>query len=302
VTNREKILAGAVVAAGALWFGTQGLTRYREALTRNESLQLEAERALIDVQTAEFRGQKARKQLNQWLGQSLPRNREVAESLYQDWLRTQLTEAGLEIAQLSDKSGNNRNPQFGELAIEIRATGAIEKVADFLYRFYASPHLHRISSATLTAEDGGKKLSLTATANALILPDVKRADKLAEGEPQKLPKSKDEFRASLAARNLFVAHTAKTDGTDGKKDEAAAAAKITGMIYGLGGWRMDVQTKDSGDLKHFQQGDDIEFGQLKGKVIELDGRRAVIETDKGRLEVRLGQNFGEAVPVEAPAA
>jgi hypothetical protein len=297
------MLAGAVAAAGALWFGTQGLTRYRDALTRNEALQLEAERALIDVQTAEFRGQKARKQLNQWLSQSLPRNREIAESLYQDWLRTQLTEAGLEIAQLSDKSSNNRNPQFGELAIEIRATGAMEKVADFLYRFYASPHLHRISSATLTAEDGGKKLSLTATANALILPDVRRTDKLAEGEPQKLPKSKDEFSASLAARNLFVAHTAKADGAAaGQKDEAAAAAKITGMIYGLGGWRMDVQTKDSGDLKHFQQGDDIEFGRLKGKVIELDGRRAVIETDKGRLEVRLGQNFAEAVPVEAPAA
>jgi hypothetical protein len=55
-------------------------------------------------------------------------------------------------------------------------------------------------------------------------------------------------------------------------------------------------------LRHFQQGDEIEIGKIKGKVIELDGRRAVIETEKGRLEIRLGQNFGEATPLEAPAA
>src|SRR5688500_4706054 len=104
MTHREKLLTGAVAAAGVLWFGAQGITRYRDALQRNESLQGEAEVALTDAQTAEYRGQKARKQLNQWIGQSLPSNRDVAESLYQDWLRTQATDAGLEVVQLSDKS------------------------------------------------------------------------------------------------------------------------------------------------------------------------------------------------------
>jgi hypothetical protein len=132
MTNREKLLTGAVVAAGALWFGTEGLTRYRDAVERNEAVQLEAEQALADAQTEEYRGQKARKQLNQWISQSLPRNREVAESLYQDWLRTQLTEAGLEVQQLADKSGNSRNPQYDEMTVEIRASGTIEQLADFL--------------------------------------------------------------------------------------------------------------------------------------------------------------------------
>jgi hypothetical protein len=306
VTSREKMLTGGVVAAGVLWFGTQGLTRYREALDRNESLRVEAEQALTDAQTAEYRGQKARKQLNEWIGQSLPSNRDVAESLYQDWLRSQLTEAGLEVSQLSNKSGNARNPQFSEVAFELRATGTMEQLAEFLYRFYASPHLHRISSATIAAEDAGKKLSVTATTSALILPDVKRTDKLAAGEPRELPKSKDEFRKGLVDRNLFVAYSPKAggEGDSPQKDEVAAGAVVTSMIYGEGGWQMDVRMKDANDLLHFQQGDEIEIGKLKGKVVKIDGdyRRAVIETEKGRYEIRLGQNFAEMTPVEAPAA
>jgi hypothetical protein len=303
VTNREKFLTGAVAAAGVLWFGAQGVTRYRDSLERNESLQQEAESALTDAQTAEYRGQKARKQLNQWIAQSLPSNRDVAESLYQDWLRSQLTEAGLEVSQLANKSGNARNPQFQEVSFELRATGTMEQLTDFLYRFYSSPHLHRIASATILAEDAGKKLNVTATASALILPEVKRTDELASGDGQKLPKTKDEFRAGLVDRNLFVAYTPQADDKGAKaKDEIAAGTKFDWTTYGDTGWRMVVRIKGSDEPKVFHQGDEVEIGKLKGKIVELDLRRVVIETDNGRVEVRVGQSFGDAVAIDAPAA
>jgi hypothetical protein len=303
MTSREKMLTGAVAAAGVLWFGTQGLTRHRDAVERNTNQQIEAEQALSEANTAVLRGQNARRQLNKWVSQSLPSNRAVAESLYQDWLRSQLTGAGLEVTQLSDKSGNTRNPQYTELATEVRAAGTLAQLADFLYRFYSAPHLHRISLATVTAEDGGKKLNATLTFNALILPDVKRSDKLAEGEPQKLPGQMEEFRDRLVGRNLFAAYTPKADDQgQAQKDEQAAKTFVTAFTYGLEGWLMSVRTQESGDVKYFKRGDNIEFGKMKGTVIEVDDRRAVIETEKGRLEVRLGQNFSEAVPVQAPAA
>ena len=88
---------------------------------------------------------------------------------------TGITEAGLNVTQLSNKSGNARNPQFQEVAFELRATGTMGQLTEFLYRFYSSPHLHRISSATILAEDAGKKLSVTATATALVRAVVVRA-------------------------------------------------------------------------------------------------------------------------------
>lgn len=302
MTSREKTLIGAVAAAGLLWFGTQGLTRYRETVERNTNQQMEAERALSEARTAELRGQRARKQVNEWRSLSLPTNRDVAESLYQDWLRTQLTGAGMTVTQIADKSGSARNPQFGEVAIEVRADGALLQLADFLHRFYSGPHLHRISNATITTADGGQKLSLTMTAAALILPDAKRTDKLAEGDPRPIEgvKSLDEIRQRLVDRNLFVAHTPKNNGE--AADSNAAEAEFSSTVYGSDGWQSWVRNKKSGQISRFAEGDAVEFGAFKGKVVEIENRRMVIETDKGRVELRAGQNFSQTTLLAPPAA
>jgi len=302
MTSRERNLIGAVAAAGVLWFGSQGLTRYRDAVERNANTRTEAERALNEARTAELRGKRARKQVNEWRSQSLPTNRDVAESLYQDWLRTQLTGAGMTVTQIADKSGSARNPQFGEVAIEVRADGALPQLTDFLHRFYSGPHLHRISSATITAADGGQKLSLTMTASALILPDAKRADKLADGEPRPIEgvKSLDEIRQRLVDRNMFVAHTPKSG--EAPADSSASEAEFTGAVYGSDGWQGWVRNKTSGQVSRFAEGDAVEFGSFKGKVVEIENRRMVIETDKGRVELRAGQNFSQTTLLAPPAA
>ncbi len=69
------------------------------------------------------------------------------------------------------------------------------------------------------------------------------------------------------------------------------------------GLRLDVRIKKTGEVRHFHQGDSISIGRFQGKVVELDGarRRAVLETARGRVELRLGQNFGEAQPVASAA-
>jgi hypothetical protein len=302
MTSREKTLIGAVAAAGVLWFGTQGLTRYRETVERNTNVQMEAERALSEARAAELRGQRARKQVNEWRSQSLPTNRDVAESLYQDWLRAQLTGAGMTVTQIADKSGSARNPQFGEVAIEVRADGALPQLTDFLHRFYSGPHLHRISSATITAADGGQKLSLTMTAAALILPDAKRTDKLAEGDPRPIEgvKSLDEIRQRLVDRNVFVAYAPKSSGVT--TDSNAAEAEFSSTVYGSDGWQGWVRNKTSGNVSRFAVGDAVEFGTFKGKVVEIENRRMVIETDKGRVELRAGQNFSQTTLLAPPAA
>lgn len=304
MTSREKTLIGAVAAAGVLWFGTQGLARYRDTVEKNTNLQMEAERTLSEARAAELRGQRARKQVNDWRSQSLPTNRDVAESLYQDWLRTQLTGAGMTVTQIADKSGSARNPQFGEVAIEVRADGALPQLTDFLHRFYSGPHLHRISNATIIASDGGQKLSLTMTAAALILPDAKRTDKLAEGDPRPIEgvKSLDDVRQRLVDRNLFVAHALKSAGGEAPTDSNAAEAEFSSTVYGSDGWQGWVRNKNSGQVSRYSVGDAIEVGSFKGKIVEIENRRMVIETDKGRAELRAGQNFSQTTLLAPPAA
>jgi hypothetical protein len=296
------MLTGAVAVAALAFVGSKGVTRYRDALDRNNAQKIEAEQALSEAKVAVARGEHARRQLNEWAERSLPKDRDIAESLYEDWLRAQITGAGLELTQLSDRSAAGRNAQYSELTLEYRGSGTLEQLADFLYRFYSAPHLQRISAATITGADGGKKLNLTMTISALILPNATRVDKLADGEPRKLAGTLDEFRKRLTSRNLFVAYTPKGNSEQAKKDEAGAKNMVSMFTYGLDGWMMWVKNEDSKEVKHFVKGDDVEYGKVKGKIVEVGDRRAVIETDNGRMEVRLGQKFSEAVPVAAPAA
>ena len=302
MTRREKTLAAAVAAAGVLWFGNQQLDKYRTAIDRNSNQQLAAEEALNEANVTLARGLRARKKLRKWVAQSLPTDQRVAKSLYQDWLRAQLTGAGLEVTQVADKSGNRSNPQFGQLSVDVKAKGTLPQLADFLYRFYSAVHLHRISAATLTPSDGGAKLDVSLTVGALMLPECKRTDKLAEGEPRAMPAPLEEISKRVTSRNLFTAYKSKAGGQGAEAPDAdAAAAKITSIFSdGDSGWQLSVKAKDK--VTYYRLGDSIEIGRVKGTLLEIDGRRVVLKTEKGRLELRLGQTFAEGTLVETPAA
>lgn len=300
MTQREIKLTAAVAVAGALWAGSEGLKRYRAAVDRNTTIQADAATALDDANFAVKRGERARRRLQDWKARSLPTNPYVAESLYQDWLRKQLTEAGLKVTKLADSAPRTRSAHYGELSVAIEAEGDLPQLADFLYRFYTAPHLHRISAATISANKDAGKLTAAFNVDALILADGPRADALAEGPPQPLPHTLDEFRKRLMDRNLFAAYQPKSGdkASAGGPDSEASGARLSGMTYGERGWRLDIRLK-SDEVIHFFQGDDISVGRFQGTIVELDRRRAVIETPAGRVEVRLGQNLGDAKPIDA---
>jgi len=297
VTQREKKLSLAVAAVGVLWAGSTGLSRYRAAVERNTALRLEAAEALDDAEFAVARGERARRRLQDYKARSLPTDPDVAESLYQDWLRHQLADAGLKITKLADSVPRSRSNHYGELSVAVEASGTLAQLADFLYRFYTAPHLHRLSAATIVADKDGGNLTATFSVDALILADAPRVDALADGPRQTLPHSLEDFRKRLMDRNLFAAYQGKSNES-GSNDGEVAGARLTGMTYGERGWRLDVKLK-SDEVQHFFQGDSISVGRFQGAVVELDGRRVVIETPAGRVELRLGQNLGEAKPVAA---
>jgi hypothetical protein len=292
MTLREKRLAAAVAVAGALWAGTTGMKRYRDAVERNEGVAVKAADELADAEFALARGEKARHNLHEWRLRSLPTDRAVAKSLYQDWVRAQVTAAGLTVEQLVDKTLSRREDHFEELSLEVRAAGTMEQLANFLYTFYAAPHLHRIAGATLTPSEAGAKLTAVLNIDALILADCPRADKLAEGHEQELLQSQEEFRTSLVSRNIFTAHT---PGASAAAD--LAKARFSGTTSDAEDLLM-VITMEGAKTLRFRRGDTITVGKFTGTLVELDGRRAVIETPDGRVEVKLGQNLGEAKKVE----
>jgi hypothetical protein len=302
MNTREKYLIAAVAALVAVWGGTVGWGRYQEALLRNETQQLAAEQQLSQARAATLRGQRAQRLLADWRKQSLPTNLDIAKSLYQDWLRQQLMEAGLTVRELNENSARTTYKDFNQATYIVNAQGTLAELVDFFYRFYQANHLHRISAATLTPTTSRQSLTVTLTVDALSLADSRRTDKLAEGSSDTIAKPWEEVRDTIVSRNVFAPYTPSGGEWPDPQvadtgDSEAAQAFVTGMTYGEGGWQMAIRMKDSGKIRYYRPGDRIRIGRFSGELVELDGRRAIVAGRNQRLVLQLGQNLSQAQEV-----
>ncbi len=302
MNQREKLLVGAVGLLVILWGGTVGWDRYRAALTSNQNQQRSAEQQLSQARTTSARGLRAQRMLRGWRRQSLPTNLDIAKSLYQDWLRQQLVETGLVVRELTESTSRSAQKHFGQVTFVVNAQGTLDELTEFLYRFYQSNHLHRISAASLTPTTTRRSLTISLTIDALSLPDCPRSDQLAEGSSGLFSESLEEIRQEIVSRNVFVAYgLAESEQQVAESPDEAAQAKITSMTRGEGGWQMTIRMGDSGRVRYFRQGDSIEIGRFSGEIVELDGRRAVVSRDDQRVLILLGQNLGQAVVISDQA-
>lgn len=307
MTSREKLLAGLVGVAVLLYAAGEGFTRYETALEASEDEQLQAESDLQAAKRSLSTAKRAQRKLRSLRQRSLPANPDIARSLYQDWLRQVASDAGIKEASVVDKT-NDRSfsgaeEQQRELNFELTGNASLEQVVKFLHDFYRADHLQRISRANLKPVEGQNDLKLALAIDALILPSVAREDRLAEDAQAELAMSLEDYKTRLDARNLFAPFKPKVEAKprvaktkDSGEDEEAKQSKFTGVTYG-NGWTMAVRHEKSGDLSYYQVGDPLEIGRIRGRIIDLDGRRVIYRTREGEFELRLGEVFSDAVPL-----
>jgi hypothetical protein len=308
MSDREKLLAGLVAVAVALWGGQRGLRSYRDAVELSQNAQLAAEAALSEANTAALRGQRARARLNRWRRQSLPTQPEIAESLHQDWLRQTLQGAGLTVRELRDSTRAAASGDRKTIATTIEAQGTIPQIVDFLGRFYAAPHLHRIARTTLRRSEGGETLLVSLEVEGLILPECDRTDALATGEGELTDAERTELVARVVERNLFAPYRPRSGELEGPRqgppsiaslasEAAAGQLALSGLTYGGSGWVAAIRNKESGRVSYHAQGGAIRIGERDATVLELTGRNMVLMWADQRYELRLGQTFSEAAEV-----
>ncbi|MCG8378692.1 MAG: hypothetical protein MI865_04355, partial [Proteobacteria bacterium] len=290
----------------ALWCATQGLTKYRSALTENRAEQQAAEEKLAATRTAIARGELAQKKIHEWLKQSLPTDADIAQSLYHDWLRRQLSAAGLRVKQLSNKQSTlAQSKYYKQHTFTIEAEGKLANLVTFLHRFYQAGHLHRISKAALTPTNERQELALFLIVDALALGDSTRSDRLTEEASSTQPLPEEQLQQKIASRNLFALYQPSRQPSpatsqaiaQAQPDTEAAQARVSSIIKSVAGWRMSIFNSQSGKVLFFREGDAIEIGKFKGTIDKLDARRVIISTADNRVQLRLGQYLNQAQPV-----
>lgn len=298
MTQREKILAAAVLALLVLWGAKSLLGRHYARVAERRSQLSEARQQLSDAKLALAVGQHALKQMEKWQEQSLPADRDVAVSLYRSWLLDQLKAAGLSVDDVKPDIRATRGGDFTTIGYVVEAHGTLEAVASLLYEFYRSPQLQQIVRLRLRPGTDESQLDVSLQVEALILPGAAETDKLPEGETER-PALADvaEYRQSLADRNLFAAYKAGQGGMQGNvaslPADDAQHAYVTGIVQNGDKLQVWITVRTTGEVLRLHEGDTLKVGKLEGRIVSIAPRMVVLESGDQQREVKLGSSLRE---------
>ena len=306
---REKILAavlGGVVALfllKAVYDRGAGLLDGRQM--RVDALQGDVAQQKLAIET----GAMAAEQIAAWERCSLPADRDLARTLYTNWLTSLAHQIKLKGASVSGSRGSeHRSGVYHRLDFVVGGRGSVQQLTQFLHAFYSAGHLHQIRTVAIKPGGDPADMGLSFTVSALVLPGADREDRLAEGLPSPLANRDLAAYSAIAERKLFEPYTPPPPRVAREERprpspprppafNVAAHAVVT-AILGVGdvpqAW---VRVRPTEETLKLREGDDFKVGDLSGTVVRINGRSMEFTSGGKLLLVALGDSLAKAVVV-----
>ncbi|MCE9605974.1 MAG: hypothetical protein K8U03_13850 [Planctomycetia bacterium] len=309
---REKKLAAVVAALGLVTVAWLGRQSFDEAMQLRrgqiESLTKEVQKKRLFIARAGLDNER----LATWEEKSLPRDAELARSLYQNWLvgtvdRAQLTQVNVEPGRSTQLRGI-----YTKLPFTLRARGTLAQVAAWLATFYRADHLHQLRDVSLQPALDGGGVQLTAGIEALAVDDATRADTLNTTTGSKLDEARGtELAQAIVARNVFAPYVPPPPAVPPKiaveaippappAFDPAKFTFLTSIIFVDFKPQAWLNVRPTNQLLKLSVGDAVEVGQFSGKLVRIGDQEIEIDSAGKRRIVSLGKSLGQAV--ELPAA
>ncbi len=310
MNQRERTLAVAVVALGALYGGYQLYGKYTRALHARQ-IDVEAAQKKYDEANHKLKeGRRAVKQLEAWQQRALPANFDKALSLYKAWLLAKAKDSGLTVSDITQLPTTSTNTAYKAVSYQMVASGSLSSVISMLYEFYHSPQLHQITRMQLTRPPGATQLTVSLDVEALSLKGAVEADKLPEGDLKRLKlASAEEYKKSLAERDIVAAYSPPrppapprerrdTPPAPPKYDESEVAFFSASISTGENrqAW---INVRSTGETLHVSMGDPVKIGALDGKIESVDERSLVYKAGDKRFRVALGESLRKGKEIDA---
>ena len=311
MNKREKILAAAVLAVLVL-LGTKTLVGKHRGLVETRRSDLEtAQRKLEEAKVQLRRGERAVRRLAAWQDQSLPPQREVAQSLYRTWLLDACKQAGLAVDDIQPSQRLLSSAAQTAIGYTVTARGSVKAAVTLLYEFYRSTMLHQITRLQVRPSGDPSQLSVTLSVEALILPGATHEDQLPTGDSDRLAKeSLEVYIESIDGRNLVAVYrpprpdpppqTARQERPPPPQFDAAKHAYVTGIVQVDGRLQAWITVRTTGEVLRLFEGDAVKVGLLDGHIVSIGPRMIVLECDDKQLQVSLGENLRDGKAIGEP--
>ncbi|TWT67013.1 hypothetical protein Pla123a_44420 [Posidoniimonas polymericola] len=316
MTQRERVLLIGVILTLALWGGWKGLQWRQQAMSdlRSEQRALDQQLAAADLER--LKTQRDIERLEQWQQQSLPADTQVAQTEYRAWLMDQLNEAGLSFNNVRRVGARPEGSAYTSITYTAHAEGKVPQLTKFLYSFYRSAQLHKLTRLKLDPLPDGGAVAMDITVESLIVDGTTRKEGLSEGESDRLALGElADYLASIEGRNVFVEYTPppppkkdpppqvaekRPEPPPKPKFDDAKHAHFTAVVGKGDAQQAWINVRTTGKTLYVSEGDAIKVGQFDGTVKSIDAaaRRLYIESEGKVYGVPFGASLSEGEPID----
>ncbi len=242
-------------------------------------------------------------QLSPLYTRSFPLIDERANLQYEMWL-TQMTEFCNMTNVKIDKMNTSANRMLATRTFRVQAECELIDLTQFLYEFYWTSFLHRITALNISPQDGTDMLLVTLRIQGLTILYRENPNQpyplrdqlpISTEAPLQLASRPFAAYAPYGARDIFRAVRSGIDpaaltlltGTPEITDENGVVSKSS--LWFLEGEGRKISLK---------VGDELRVGPFTATVEEIDGELVVLKQSTGQLwAVMLGSHLDEALPV-----
>jgi hypothetical protein len=211
-----------------------------------------------------------------------------------------LDKSGLKPEAIDKLTAPVLTSKIGSVGVSVRTAGSLTALVEFLHKFYSSAQLHQITRLDLTPS--GNNLTIKLQVEALMLPGAVETDALPKEtvNPFKLA-DLSAYRVAIGGRDIFkpytrptaIADRGSTPPVEGEVD-AARFAFFSGATLGTKGMLAWINVRTTGETILASEGDPVNVGQLKSKVLSIEQRSMVFETDGKKMQVEIGKSLRDA--------
>ncbi len=226
-------------------------------------------------------------QLHVWESQSLPRNPDVARSLYRSWLLDLTARLKFLNRRVDAGSPVNHRGLYQTIGFTVRGRATLKRVLAFFHEFYSANQLHLIRSFSLVPVGGSELLDVVIGIEGMILPTADRADRLASGTVKRTAWHWPDDYNVILDRNLFGFKV--SSGPD-----LSHLILLTAVLESNGrpeAW-LTLQAQDK--VLKLHVGDELPLGPVSAKVVEITDTDLVLELNGQRWLLTVGDRLSDA--------
>ncbi|MDR2438684.1 MAG: hypothetical protein LBE12_04845 [Planctomycetaceae bacterium] len=306
--KRERFL---LIAAGAVFLIIMVPIFHRIFITEILSLRKTRNQYKTEIEKYENdikHKTEIKNRLDHFITRSLPSKDDFAKSLYQNYLMDLAGETGIRESRIDPGSvavaKTQSKTHYNKYTFTLHGKGSLDKVAEFLRRFYKADYLHLVRKVSPRPIKNSQEMDVSITIEALSLPQARSNRTLPKIDDLQLAVTDNDktMLKRIMERSLFSAFVpARTQPEPRVREEIRPPNRfdqspycyVIAVVEVNGKPQVWIDLRTEGKKFRLYEGEMFQLGNVRCFVRKIEFDRVQFEASGGFYTIKTGKSFAE---------